>query len=161
MWFGTEEERTDRINRIVEDYMEVTSLYPAIDEVLKDFDGKCFNKRFAEALSSRTGKYIVATVRDLYIEFYYYGGLQRHILFKIRKAADGTKTRISYVECHISAKEFEENYRNRAKGMAKSLEVGPDVMKRVEELIKEIHETVEQIPFEAREFYDIPSFLYI
>ncbi len=161
MWFGTDEERTERINDIADGYMRAAALYPYIVDVLKDFDGKCFNRRINEAIHDRSGENIYTDQLGSFIEIYCYSDGKRHTLFRIKKSDDGSKTRINAEECIVSANEYRINHLQKAEGMKKALIDGPIVKNKIEELAKKINELADSLPYEAREYYRIPSHIHI
>lgn len=65
MYFGTQEEREKRARSNAKGYREAADIFAAIRKTLWKFDGKCYNKRFIEALRDAANKHICAEKRTL------------------------------------------------------------------------------------------------
>lgn len=50
MFYGTDEQRIEKIKNHIEELRGLAALYPAVKKVIDAFNGKVYNKRFSEAL---------------------------------------------------------------------------------------------------------------
>lgn len=157
MYFHTQEERETRARNTAQGYRDTAALFPAVRKTLLQFDGKCYNKRFLEALHESANKHVCAEKRTIsggaeVVDIYFYTPI------------NGTQTlcRIPLDNKRIQAADAITDASDRRAGMLqKAAEIErtlPEIERIKEQLAqlkKQAAAIANAVPYELQDIFDI------
>lgn len=160
MFYGTDEQRIERIKNHIEELRGLAALYPAVKKVIDAFNGKVYNKRFSEALKKEFTDiaYIYADKRYSRIEIY--ASLKNlksefRTLASIRIEDLVNGKRIPADLLSESLRLHREDYLKEALALENALPNVDQLILQLNQLVKTYRAIYGDIPYDIRETWNI------
>jgi len=158
MFFGTNEDRKNRIQKMIDAKKAMLPCFPLVKKIIQDFDGKCYNCKLDKAIeeaakAANMNIYAGVERNSIYIRAYYDHESKYLFYFhkddlKEGKRIDAAKW-FEYINAEYSRTQ-KEIYQ-----MQNELLTIDDTMKQIEVLKKQIETLVEPLSWEVRDTYNI------
>lgn len=164
MFYGSDEDRVNHIKRKIDDLRLVCTVYPEIKAVIKEFDGKVYNKRLGEALEERLKDkaYIYSKKNERAIEICinmknpnmpYTCSYHTIVWILLDELTDGKRINADlFIE---SLTESREKYLKEAAELENALPVIDQTKNQLEQLLETYRKIYKTIPHEIADYWNI------
>ena len=143
----------------IDGYHAALSYIPAIEEIIKKFDGKVYNCRFDKAVREATSNKVICDTK--YESLYIYTWIPNrysqqitivHISFD--EFTDGK--RIPAEKIIANMKKYRDENLKSIDQIEKAMAQIPHMKKHIQRSIDKLNNYLQDIPFEVRDIYGIP-----
>lgn len=159
MYFYSEEGRQKAVETTAKEYRAAAGLFPAIRNVLEQFDGKMLNCRLEKALQEATGRRVYVKKEYNRVEVYYYGttytGSSYITLAQIPLDALPDGKRIPAALLVKSAREQRERHLKDAAALETTAENMEAIKQQIKYFIDQANKLSNGLPYELRDIYGI------
>lgn len=154
MYYYNGEERDKAAQRIIDAYTEAAGYYAIIRPIIKAYAGKCYNRRFDNALHD-TGKKIYVENKDKYLTVYAWIGREMLTLCSINKNDMQDGKRINATKMLENARERRECLLREAEGIRRAMENHDAMQVQIDSLKKVLEGITKDIPYRALDIYGL------
>lgn len=177
MYYADKAEQDKAARTAIEEYRRAAACYPVFAEVARSFDGKCYNRRFDEALQAavdrRFGTYapeggdrerrrvsIYVQKESKFIRFAALGGWRHYGLTVAQMQKDDLKDgkRIRAEILIASAREWREKHLQSAAKIERDMGQIDSYRERIQQIKKTLDAMRNGISCEAREIYNLDRY---
>ena len=160
MRYYSREDQDKAAAALIKERREVASLFPAVRKVFEQFDGKCFNCRVPKALSEAAGKRICAEWRGDFLDFYHYSyGGRCYWIARIGRKDMPDGKRLDAKKLIESASACRTELLKGAADLERISEQVDSIKDQLKQLEKTVDSIVNDIPWEAREIWNLNAHL--
>ena len=157
----TREEQQKKAQKAIDGYRAAAAVFPIVRRVIEQYDGKVYNRRLSEALKAAVGETgsIYAEKKDNnYIEIMYSprGNYQwQYLLWISAKKALPDGKRIDAAAIVKQLKEKRTDFLRRAYELEDAGRNVDQIQAQLDKWVKALAATLDPIPREAREIYEL------